>query len=100
MLDPLDKELEKRGHRFARYANDFTILVKSRRAGERVLHNISNYLQDRLKLVVNTTKSRVVKTTQSKFLGFTFRAGHIQWHSKTLLAFKHSSLTHWLRALL
>jgi RNA-directed DNA polymerase len=88
MLDPLDKELEKRGHRFARYADDFTILVKSRRAGERVLRSISNYLQDRLKLVVNTTKSRVVKTTESKFLGFTFRGGRIQWHPKTLLTFK------------
>jgi len=88
MLDPLDKELEKRGHQFARYADDFTILVKSQRAGERVLRSISLYLQSRLKLVVNTTKSHVVKTTDSKFLGFTFRAGRIQWHSKTLLKFK------------
>jgi len=88
MLDPLDKELEKRGHKFARYADDFTILVKSQRAGERVLRSISEYLQNRLKLAVNTTKSRVVKTTESKFLGFTFRAGRIQWHPKTLLKFK------------
>ena len=88
MLDPLDKELERRGHRFARYADDFTILVKSRRAGERVLRSISTFLQHRLKLVVNTSKSRVVKTTESKFLGFTFRAGRIQWHPSTLLRFK------------
>ena len=88
MLDPLDKELEKREHKFARYADDFTILVKSQRAGERVLRSISRYLQDRLKLVVNTTKSHVVKTKESKFLGFTFRAGRIQWHPKTLLKFK------------
>ena len=88
MLDPLDKELEKRGHKFARYADDFTILVKSRRAGERVLRSISQYLQNRLKLVVNTSKSHVVKTTESKFLGFTFKAGRIQWHPKTLLKFK------------
>lgn len=88
VLDPLDKELEKRGHRFARYADDFTILVKSQRAGERVLHSISQYLQNRLKLVVNKTKSRVVKTSESQFLGFTFRAGRIQWHPKTLLKFK------------
>lgn len=88
MLDPLDKELEKRKHRFARYADDFTILVKSQRAGERVLRSISAYLQRRLKLVVNTIKSRVVKTTGSKFLGFTFRGGRIQWHPKTLLKFK------------
>lgn len=88
MLDPLDKELEKRKHMFARYADDFTILVKSQRAGERVLRSISKYLQNRLKLVVNTTKSRVVKTSESKFLGFTFRGGRIQWHPKTLLKFK------------
>ena len=88
MLDPLDKELEKRSHPFARYADDFTILVKSKRAGERVLHSVSRYLQHRLKLVVNTTKSHVVKASESKFLGFTFRGGRIQWHPKTLLKFK------------
>ena len=88
MLDPLDKELEKRGHHFARYADDFTILVKTPRAGERVLSSISRFLSHRLKLVVNTTKSHVVKTSESKFLGFTFKAGRIQWHQKTLLKFK------------
>ena len=88
MLDPLDKELEKRGHKFARYADDFTILVKSKRAGERVLRSISSYLQHRLKLIVNTIKSRVVKTNDSKFLGFTFRAGNIHWHPNSLSKFK------------
>ncbi len=88
MLDPLDKELEKRGHKFARYADDFTILVKSKRAGERVLHSIRRYLQHRLKLVVNPTKSHVVKTSESKFLGFTFKGGRIQWHLLTLEKFK------------
>ena len=88
MLDSLDKELENRGHKFARYADDFTIVVKSQRAGERVLRSISQYLQRRLKLVVNTSKSHVVKTNECKFLGFTFRAGRIQWHPKTLLKFK------------
>ncbi len=88
MLDPLDKELEKRGHKFARYADDFTILVKSQRAGERVLRSISRFLQNRLKLVVNPTKSHVVKTSESKFLGFTFRGGRIHWHPKTLIKFK------------
>ena len=53
-----------------------------------MLHSVSRYLQQRLKLVVNTTKSRVVKTNDSKFLGFTFRAGNIHWHPKTLLKFK------------
>jgi group II intron reverse transcriptase/maturase len=62
MLDPLDKELEKRGHKFARYADDFTIMVKSKRAGERILNSISSYLERRLKLIVNSDKSRVVKT--------------------------------------
>jgi RNA-directed DNA polymerase len=88
MLDPLDKELERRGHKFARYADDFTILVKSQRAGERVLRSISRYLQERLKLVVNTAKSHVVKTNESKFLGFTFNGTRIQWHPKTLQKFK------------
>ena len=88
MLDPLDKELEKRKHTFARYADDFTIVVKSQRAGERVLRSISRYLQDRLKLVVNTSKSHVVKTNECKFLGFTFQGGRIQWHPKTLQKFK------------
>ena len=88
MLDPLDKELEKRGHQFARYADDFTILVKTPRSGKRVLSSISRFLCHRLKLVVNTTKSHVVKTSESKFLGFTFNRGRIQWHPKTLLKFK------------
>jgi RNA-directed DNA polymerase len=88
MLDPLDKELEKRQHKFARNADDFTILVKSQRAGERVLKSISRYLQDRLNLVVNDSKSCVVKTSDSQFLGFTFKGGRIHWHPKTLLKFK------------
>lgn len=88
MLDPLDKELELRGHKFARYADDFIILVKSQRAGERVLRSVTQYLQDRLKLVINKEKSQVVKTSESKFLGFTFQKGRIQWHPKTLQKFK------------
>ena len=88
MLDPLDKELEKRQHHFARYADDFTILVKSPRAGKRVLKSISRYLAQRLQLIVNTDKSRVVKTSESKFLGFTFQRGRIHWHAKSLQRFK------------
>jgi RNA-directed DNA polymerase len=88
MLDPLDKELERRGHRFARYADDFTIIVKSQRAAERVLRSISRFLQDRLKLVINTTKSHVVKTKECKFLGFTFQGTRIQWHPNSLKKFK------------
>lgn len=88
MLDPLDKELEKRGHHFARYADDFTILVKSQRAGERVLQSISRFLQNRLKLLVNTDKSHVVLTNESKFLGFTFKGSQIHWHPNSLNTFK------------
>ena len=88
LLDSLDKELENRGHRFARYADDFMILVKSRRAGNRVLRSISKYLQNRLKLVVNTTKSHVVESTESQFLGFTFRSARTQWHPKALSNFR------------
>jgi len=88
MLDDLDKELEQRGHQFARYADDFIILVKSKRAGERVLASVTRFLETKLKLLVNTDKSHVVKTTQSKFLGFTFKRGAIKWHDKTLHKFK------------
>lgn len=88
MLDPLDKELERRGHRFARYADDFTIVVNSRRAGDRVLASISHYLEHRLTLTINTAKSRVVRTNESKFLGFTFKGTQIHWHPNTLRKFK------------
>jgi RNA-directed DNA polymerase len=88
MLDKLDIELENRGHKFARYADDFIILVKSKRAGERVLASITHYLSTKLKLLVNKQKSQVVKVGQSKFLGFTFNRRKIQWHAKTLHIFK------------
>lgn len=88
MLDDLDKELEQRGHQFARYADDFIILVKSKRAGERVLASVTRFLETKLKLLVNMDKSQVVKTTQSKFLGFTFKRGAIKWHDKTLHKFR------------
>ncbi|MDH5728745.1 MAG: group II intron reverse transcriptase/maturase [Gammaproteobacteria bacterium] len=89
LLDSLDKELEHRGHHFARYADDFIILVKSQRAGDRVLASIAHFLETHLKLIVNTTKSQVVKVNQCQFLGFTFSHGRIQWHAKTLKRFKH-----------
>jgi RNA-directed DNA polymerase len=69
LLDDLDKELESRGHRFVRYADDLLILVRSHRAGERVMASVSRYLTATLKLVVNTHKSRVVKTDDCEFLG-------------------------------
>jgi RNA-directed DNA polymerase len=88
VLDVLDKELESRGHHFARYADDFMILVKSMRAGERVMGSVSTFLSSRLKLKVNTEKSRVVKINKSIFLGFTFRGKFLQIHPKSLLRLK------------
>ena len=88
LLDKLDKELERRGHYFARYADDFIILVKSERAGNRVLESLTCFLEKQLKLKVNTKKSQVVKTSQSQFLGFTFKWGKTQWHNKPLESFK------------
>ncbi|MGL4875065.1 MAG: reverse transcriptase domain-containing protein, partial [Clostridium sp.] len=57
MLDELDKELEKRGHRFCRYADDCNIYVRSNRAGERVMANITEFIENKLKLKVNISKS-------------------------------------------
>src|SRR5215472_3832947 len=72
MLDVLDKELEKRGHRFVRYADDCNIYVRSQRAGERVMAGIEKFLAKRLKLKVNKAKSAVAKPSIRKFLGFSF----------------------------
>jgi RNA-directed DNA polymerase len=69
-LNQLDKELEKRGHKFVRFADDFCIYVKSKRAGLRVLESITEYLEKELKLTVNRTKSKVGSPTKLKFLGF------------------------------
>ncbi|WP_198003920.1 group II intron reverse transcriptase/maturase [Thermosinus carboxydivorans] len=70
LLDDLDKELEKRGHKFMRYADDCNIYVKTRRAGERILTSVRNYLQERLKLKLNEEKSMVDRPWKLKFLGF------------------------------
>src|SRR6201998_1163640 len=75
MLDVLDKELEKRGHRFVRYADDCNIYVRSQRAGERVMAGIERFLAKRLKLKVNKAKSAVAKPSVRKFLGFSFTGG-------------------------
>ena len=71
-LDYLDKELERRGHRFVRYADDISIYVKSARAGERVLISISDWITKRLKLAVNQDKSGVFKYTRANLFGFGF----------------------------
>jgi RNA-directed DNA polymerase len=75
MLDVLDKELEKRGHRFVRYADDCNIYVRSQKAGERVMAGIEKFLAKRLKLKVNKAKSAVAKPSVRKFLGFSFTGG-------------------------
>jgi RNA-directed DNA polymerase len=75
MLDVLDRELEKRGHRFVRYADDCNIYVRSQRAGERVMESIEQFLAQRLKLKVNKAKSAVAKPNVRKFLGFSFTSG-------------------------
>jgi len=72
MLDVLDKELERRGHRFVRYADDCNIYVQSRRAGERVMASVEQFLTRRLKLRVNPAKSAVARPWARKFLGFSF----------------------------
>ena len=89
LLDDLDKELEARGHRFTRYVDDLVILVKSRRAGRRVMAKISHYLTHKLKLKVNRDKSRVVKIEDLNYLGFTFRGIRIFASDQAMKDFKH-----------
>ena len=72
LLDDLDKELENRGHRFCRYADDCNIYVKTPRSGERVFVSVVQFISKRLKLKVNLQKSAVAHPTARKFLGFTF----------------------------
>lgn len=71
VLDELDWELERRGHRFARYADDCNIMVKSRRAGERIMASVTRFVSDTLRLTVNPLKSAVDRPAKRKFLGFT-----------------------------
>lgn len=89
VLDPLDKELERRGHKFARWADDFIILVNSKRAGDRVLESVTRFVERKLKLKVNDQKSKVVPTSRCKFLGFSFRGKEIVWHPTALAKCKY-----------
>jgi RNA-directed DNA polymerase len=72
VLDELDRELERRGHRFVRYADDSNIYVGSERAGQRVMESVTHFITHRLKLKVNQAKSAVARPGQRKFLGFSF----------------------------
>ena len=76
LLDDLDKALERRGHRFCRYADDCNIYVQSKRSGERVLASITRYLNQRLRLTVNVSKSAVDRPRQRSFLGYS-----MTWHN-------------------
>jgi RNA-directed DNA polymerase len=89
LLDDLDRELERRGLHFARYADDMVILVKSQRAGQRVMRSITAYLARRLKLPVNQNKSKVAPIDECVFLGFTIRRGKLRWSDQAFADFQH-----------
>lgn len=72
VLDELDKELERRGHLFVRYADDCNIYVKTKKAGERVMHSLTSFIEGKLGLKVNSKKSAVGRPWKRKFLGFSF----------------------------
>jgi group II intron reverse transcriptase/maturase len=73
VLDELDEELERRGHKFVRYADDCNIYVGSQAAGERVMESVTGFIESKLKLIVNKEKSQVCDVNQAKFLGYTIQ---------------------------
>lgn len=87
LLDDLDKELERRGHAFCRYADDCNIYVRTRRTGERVMASVSRFLTERLKLRVNEAKSAVDRPWSRKFLGYS-----MTWHKRPRLKVSPSSV--------
>ena len=87
LLDELDKELERRGHKFCRYADDSNIYVQSRSAGERVMKSITRFLARRLRLKVNAEKSAVARPWERKFLGYS-----LTWHREARLKVAASSV--------
>ncbi len=91
LLDDLDKELERRGLHFVRYADDFAIFAKSQRSAERIMASVTRFLTDKLRLVVNQAKSRVVASKEFEFLGFAFRKSRatINVSAKSIQRFKH-----------
>ncbi len=91
VLDELDQELERRGHRFCRYADDCNIYVRSQRAGERVKRSITCFIERRLKLKINEAKSAMARPAERKFLGFSMTSGREIKRSiapKSLVRFK------------
>ena len=81
VLDELDRELEQRGHRFCRYADDCNIYARSQRAGQRVMASVSRFVTERLKLKVNAGKSAVARVSERQFLGYRLQAsdGEVRW---------------------
>lgn len=79
VLNELDKELQARGHRFVRYADDCSIYVRSEKSAQRVLETITEYIESKLKLKVNRTKSKVSRPTESTLLGFSFYRSEKGW---------------------
>lgn len=88
VLNELDQELERRGHRYCRWADDFLVLVKSERAAKRVMEGISNYLEKELRLPVNRAKSRVALVKDVPFVGFQILRGRIRISDKARVKFK------------
>lgn len=89
VLTPLDKELEARGHKFARYADDFIVMVKSAKAAERVMASLIRFAEGKLKLVVNRAKSRAAPLKTCAFLGFQIGAhSKVAWTAKAQARFK------------
>ena len=100
LLDDLDKELERRGHSFCRYADDCNIYVASRRAGERVLQSVTEFVEKELKLKVNRAKSAVDRPWKRTFLGFSFtshRRTRIRIPKETLKQFRQKLKDHFRR---
>ena len=88
-LDPLDKELESRGHKFARYADDFIVMVKSANAAKRVLASLTRYCEGRLQLIVNRAKSRAAPLKSCEFLGYRLNnRAKLAWTEKARIRFK------------
>ena len=88
VLHDLDMELERRGHRFVRYADDFLVLVRSESAGRRVMESISRFLERKLRLTVNLSKSKVAPLARCDYLGFAFRGKKIVWSEKSEQRFR------------
>jgi RNA-directed DNA polymerase len=87
LLDELDGELERRGHRFARYADDGNVYVRSRRAGERVMASLERFLREQLRLKINRDKSAVARPWERKFLGYS-----VTWHHRPKLKVSKESV--------